>query len=273
MALKLVEKVPFEKLLARGRPTRAEREDAFYRELAEKQSRRRFESGGSSLVERPGASREAVGSNPTPRSKVSQKEMELYQRREIGKSLLLLQKHFEQKCKIAGKACDCCEKHPMEIEALAQETLGITGDDLYHEIAEWARNIAPVTTVEASASGQYEKLYTQLAKEARAYRKRVMGTDDIAALMTPEQEEWVQKQLSTILSEGGQNEHGGKGDTEKVLRPGRSGLSAGSAETPRGPERSAGGRSLPGTVPGSKNPVGKNPEKPNQSGNSGPARA
>lgn len=62
----------------------------------------------------------------TPSARVTSLETITYRRREIGKELLLLEKHSQQLCKIGGVACDRCEKHPITIEALAQETLGMT---------------------------------------------------------------------------------------------------------------------------------------------------
>jgi len=113
----------------------------------------------------------------TPRYSVSTEETISYQRKELSKELMLLEKHLQQKCKIAGKPCDCCEKHPTVIEALAQETLGMNGDPLFDEVAHWAIKVSPLTTEAASASGKYDKRYTELAVEARGLRKRIMGTD------------------------------------------------------------------------------------------------
>jgi hypothetical protein len=56
--------------------------------------------------------------------RVTTEETVEYQKRELSKEILLLEKHLQQRCKIMGKACDCCEKHPIVIEALAQEALG-----------------------------------------------------------------------------------------------------------------------------------------------------
>jgi hypothetical protein len=61
-----------------------------------------------------------------PSARVTSLETITYRRREIGKELLPLEKHSQQLCRIGGVACDCCEKHPITIEALAQETLGMT---------------------------------------------------------------------------------------------------------------------------------------------------
>jgi len=97
-----------------------------------------------------------------------------HQKREMAKEMLLLEAHLVQKCKIHGVACDCCQKHPLMLEALANETIGITGDNSYREIANWAKEVAPIVTAEASASGQYDDQYPELARQLRDMRKKVM---------------------------------------------------------------------------------------------------
>jgi len=109
-----------------------------------------------------------------------------YQKREIGKELLLLEKHFQQGCKIGGKPCDCCTKHPFTIEALAQETLGMTSDPALNEVIQWVREIEPKTTEDASASGKYDSEYPSLAIKARELRKAIMGTESPNALLGKE---------------------------------------------------------------------------------------
>jgi len=108
----------------------------------------------------------------TPR--VSTEQTVLYQRKEIAKELILLEGHLQQGCKIGGQACDCCEKHPLKIEGLAQETLGMSPDPIYRELADWTHQIAPMTSENAAASGQYDTEYPGLAMKAREFRKAIM---------------------------------------------------------------------------------------------------
>jgi len=107
-------------------------------------------------------------------SGVSDSETIKYQNRELVKEMVLLEAHLLQQCKIGGKACNCCEKHPIAVEGLARETLGMTGKPLYSEIADWAKQISPMTTPEASASGKFDDQYPQLAVKLRELRKNVM---------------------------------------------------------------------------------------------------
>ena len=125
---------------------------------------------------------------------VSTEETINYQKREIGKELLLLEKHLQQGCKIAGKGCDCCGgKHLITIEALSQETLGMTGDNLYSHLAVWSRDLSPLTTAEASSSGKYDDKYPQLAVQAREMRKKVMGTTDVMSLLEPKHQQMLKE--------------------------------------------------------------------------------
>jgi len=100
-----------------------------------------------------------------------------YQKKEIVKQLVLLEGHLQQSCKIEGKACDCCTKHPITIEGLAEEAAGMTSAPIFKEVAEWAKSIGPITTQEASASGEYDEKYPELAIKARNFRKALMPTE------------------------------------------------------------------------------------------------
>lgn len=130
------------------------------------------------------------GHAPLRRSLVSDEALVAYQKRELGKELLLLEKHLQQGCRIpalTGEPCDCCGgKHAVVIEALALETYGMAADQIYQDIAEWARSIQLIASVEEIASGQHK--YGPEAVKARGFRKEVMGTESLAALITPKQE-------------------------------------------------------------------------------------
>lgn len=116
----------------------------------------------------------AIEKEQVERRGVSTEQTIAYQRRELAKELILLEGHLQQACKIGGEACDCCEKHPLKIEGLAQETAGMTAEPIYSELASWVREIAPAVTAEASASGEYEQMYPELAMQAREFRKAIM---------------------------------------------------------------------------------------------------
>jgi hypothetical protein len=108
-----------------------------------------------------------------------------YQKDQLVKQITLMEMHLSQGCKINGKACDCCEKHPQVIEALAEETLGITGDPFYKEIIAWCQELKPRTTAEASTSGKYDAEYASMAQSGRRLRKMLMGSAVIPTSAAP----------------------------------------------------------------------------------------
>jgi hypothetical protein len=120
----------------------------------------------------PPAPQPAEVSTPVPT--VSHGELVAYQNHELVKEMVLLEAHLLQGCKIAGKPCDCCQKHPIAVEGLAREGLQFTGKSLYSEIAGFAQTMEPITTPEASGSGKFDAQYPQMAAKLRELRKRVM---------------------------------------------------------------------------------------------------
>ena len=54
---------------------------------------------------------------------ISNEETISYQKREVAKEMLLLEKHLQQKCKMLGKACDCCKKHLLPLESRESTSL------------------------------------------------------------------------------------------------------------------------------------------------------
>ncbi len=98
-----------------------------------------------------------------------------HQNKEIRAEMILLEKHLLQKFKIKEngvlKACDCGEKHVTTLLALAYETRGMSASEIYSEIIDWCQKVSPMTTIEASASGQYDAKYPDLAIELRNLRK------------------------------------------------------------------------------------------------------
>ncbi|MDD4984465.1 MAG: hypothetical protein PHQ43_01550 [Dehalococcoidales bacterium] len=129
--------------------------------------------------------------NPSTTSTVSTKETVDYQNREIGKNLLMLQRHCVQKFRIAGRACDCGQsKHLLELEALAEETAGMVDNpDIYYRVLAWVRRLGPISTVEHVSSGKYDDVYPAFGTEARDLRKELMGTLDPKALFPTKAEE------------------------------------------------------------------------------------
>ena len=110
---------------------------------------------------------------PSHSSSISTAQTIDYQNREILKEMLLLEKHLQQGCSIDGIACDCCEKHPTTLEALAEETYGMTARPVYKEIKEWVSSISPKVSEAASQSGKFGDEYPLMAVRARELRKKL----------------------------------------------------------------------------------------------------
>jgi len=111
--------------------------------------------------------------------RVTTDETVQYQRREIAKELILLEGHLQQGCRINSKPCNCCEKHPIKLEGLAQETAGMTPEPVFRELADWIKTISPMTSEAAAASGKYDAEYPGLAMRAREFRKAIMPVEMI----------------------------------------------------------------------------------------------
>ncbi len=158
-----------------------------------------LKEGSEVLPDRPGAETRAENKELLSGRRVTTEETIAYQKRELGKEILLLEKHLQQKCKIGGIACDCCQKHPIAIEALAQESLGMSNEPIFNDITVWIRGIAPMTTEAASKSGKFDDLYPRMAIKARDMRKNLMGTDEVKALLDEAQTEKVASQVEEIL--------------------------------------------------------------------------
>ena len=136
-------------------------------------------------------------------SKVTTEETIAYQKRELGKELLLLEKHLREGCRIpptTGEPCDCCSpKHTVTIEALALETYGITGDPIYQDLAKWAEEIERKTTIPEIESGRHN--YGGDAVQARGYRKKLLGSESLGALLSSSERNQIAERATKMVEE------------------------------------------------------------------------
>jgi len=117
---------------------------------------------------------------------VSPEEVVLHQRRELGKRLLLVEGHLNQRCRIAGKPCDCvAPKHATDIEALAEESVSIdiANADLYTELAAFGQELNYKARPDIVLTNEFYDEYPELALRAREYRKQLLGTTELVALL------------------------------------------------------------------------------------------
>lgn len=126
-----------------------------------------------------------------PSDGVSIEDTVTYQNREIGKLLLRMERHYAQRLRINGVACDCgSTKHLLDLESLCEETVPMVDNpDAYYRIIEWAKDASPKSTDRAAKSGQYDDVYPVFSRQARDFRKEVMGSLEPAALFGKKAEE------------------------------------------------------------------------------------
>ena len=139
-------------------------------------------------------------------SKLTSEETLAYQKREIGRELWQLERHLAQGCRIPDKSgkripCDCCEKGSF-IAGLAYESIPIAEragqtSDIFEKIAEWSEELAPMVTVAAVESGQYD--YKKLSGEASALRKKLMGSLTLGALLSPKERTEVAERATKMI--------------------------------------------------------------------------
>lgn len=111
-------------------------------------------------------------------------------KRRLGKELYRAELDLSNKLRIAGKPCDCLEsKHTLLLEAAAEELIAQEPDNpVYSEIIDWIKQNQPKVTIEAISTGKYDDEYPHMAAEFKGFRKRIMGTTVLTAMVEPKQE-------------------------------------------------------------------------------------
>ncbi len=100
---------------------------------------------------------------------------------------------------VNGVLHNCSPKHTITIEALALETYGITGDPTYQELAKWAEEIERKTTIPEIESGRHN--YGGDAVQARGYRKKLLGSESLGALLSPSERGQIAERATKIVEE------------------------------------------------------------------------
>jgi len=111
-------------------------------------------------------------------------------RRRLAKELYRAELDLAGGLRIAGKPCDCLDsKHSLGLEAAAEELISSEPDNpVYQEILVWLKQNHPKVTIEAIASGQYKEEYPSMAGQFREFRKRIMGTATLTAMIEPKEQ-------------------------------------------------------------------------------------
>lgn len=134
---------------------------------------------------------------------VSSEETVDYQNREIGKLLLRMERHYAQRLRINGIPCDCgSSKHLLDLESLSEETIPMVGNpQVYYRIIEWIKVVGPKSSDEAAKSGLYDEQYPGHSREARDFRKELMGSLEPSALFPQRPSEPEGTRIIPIASE------------------------------------------------------------------------
>jgi len=111
-------------------------------------------------------------------------------KRRLGKELYRAELDLSNKLRIASKPCDCLsEKHTLMLEAAAEELIAQEPDStVYLEIIDWIKRNQSKVTIEAIVSGQYDEEYPRMAAEFKGFRKRIMGTTALTAMVQPKEQ-------------------------------------------------------------------------------------
>lgn len=103
-------------------------------------------------------------------------------------------------------ACDCCQKHAIDVEMFALETIPIASrmgiaSSIFSEIAAWAKRIQDISSVRQIESGKFDEQYITEAGVVSTFRKSVdkMLTEVKTGADCPECEEL--RRLSRLISE------------------------------------------------------------------------
>lgn len=106
-------------------------------------------------------------------------------RQRLARELYQVDLDLKAGARIAGLPCDCLTKgkHLGGLEAAAEELMSYEVNPVYGQIIEWVNRHAP--EFEPSEIVKKEPAYFQsMAPEVRAFRKAVLGTEELSTMLT-----------------------------------------------------------------------------------------
>lgn len=155
------------------------------------------------------AEREEAATVPAPAARYdlpTSEETAQALKRRLGKELYRAELDLSDKLRIAGKPCDCLsQKHTLMLEAAAEELIAQEpGNAVYYEILEWIKVNQPKVTIDAISSGQYDDEYPRMAAEFKGFRKRIMGTTVLTAMVEPKEQLTLEEAKQLAAEEAAQ---------------------------------------------------------------------
>lgn len=127
---------------------------------------------------------------PTPQFQLpTTEETTAELKRRLAKELYRAELDLSNKLRIAGKPCDCLEsKHTLMLEAAAEELIASEPDNpVYFEIIDWIKQNQLKVTIEAISTGKYDEEYPRMAAEFKGFRKRLLGSTSLTAMIEPKE--------------------------------------------------------------------------------------
>ena len=106
----------------------------------------------------------------------------------LGKELYRIELDLQRGARIAGKPCDCLTrgKHLGGVEATAEELMSYEPNPIYGKVVDWLhRHEAEFQPAEIAR--REPDYYRGLVPQVRDFRKEVMGTEQLTALLTEEE--------------------------------------------------------------------------------------
>lgn len=120
-------------------------------------------------------------------------------KRRLGAELYRLEMDLVAGGRIAGKACDCLQKHAeLGILSIVGELVPMDRSPVNEHIITWVNSHLPEFQIDVVAATDPAR-YRQLSPEVRALRKELLGTEKVSALLNDAQKAKVQQEAKTLL--------------------------------------------------------------------------
>ncbi|MFH1486990.1 MAG: hypothetical protein ABIH46_13035 [Chloroflexota bacterium] len=123
-------------------------------------------------------------------------------KRRLAKEIYDLERDLIGGGRIKGKPCDCLsKKHNFGIEATAEELMSYDTSPVYGQVINWMNNHLPV--FQPSEIAKHPPAYYQaMAPEVRAFRKTIMGTESLMAILNEEEKKVVEEKVKQLKEKG-----------------------------------------------------------------------
>lgn len=130
---------------------------------------------------------EATASSTPRRERPTTEETIAMLKRKLAKEAYKVEIDLANGLLIAGKPCDCLsDKHSLLFEALVEEAIPLDPrNPIYRKLMDWINAALPKSTFEAIRSGRYNAEYPLMASEMRDFRKGLVGTTSLTAMIEP----------------------------------------------------------------------------------------